>query len=340
MKAVAVADAKLAPDQGGLVIRDDVPVPQLPPNCLLVRVAFTALNRADTLQRKGLYPPPPGATEVLGLELAGVVEEVGEGVDAGKWRTGDRVMALVSGGSYAELCVVEEPLAMRLPPAMPLRLAASLPEAWLTAFQLLHLVGGVQRGDQVLIHAGASGVGLAAIQLAKEAGAVPICTASRGKHELIRGSLGVEHVIDYKAGPFVDAAKAATPDGRGVDLILDCVGGAEYTRQNLEALANGGRLVLYGTMSGSVVPEVDLRVIMRKALTIRGSTLRARPLPYKRDLVGQFWTEERALKFGTGQFKSHIHATLDWAEAGKAHAMMEANLNSGKILLTVDPSLE
>ncbi len=154
-------------------------------------------------------------------------------------------------------------------------------------------------------------------------------------------SLGVECVIDYKARPFVEAAKAATPDGRGVDLILDCVGGAEYTRQNLEVLAYGGRLVLYGTMGGSIMPELDLRVVMRKALTIRGSTLRARPLGYKAGLVARFWTEARVGKFlAGGEFKNHIHAALDWSEAGKGHAMMEANENSGKILLTVDSSLE
>lgn len=338
MKAVIVADPALPPDQGGLVLRDEIPTPTLPANCLLVRVALTALNRADTLQRRGLYPPPPGASEILGLELVGVVEAVGEGVPAGKWNRGDRVAALVTGGSYAELCVVEEPLAMRLPPELPFATAACIPEAWLTAFQLLHLVGDVKAGDFVLIHAAASGVGLAAIQLAQEAGAIPVCTASAGKHAPIR-ALGVAHVIDYTRGPFVEPVKAATPGGRGVDLVLDCVAGAAYTPQNLASLAYGGRLVVYGTMGGSVVPEVDLRVIMKKALTVRGTTLRARPLAYKTDLVQRFWTEGRARKFVGGEFKSHCFQVLDWEEAGKAHALMEKNANVGKIVLTVDPQL-
>lgn len=181
---------------------------------------------------------------------------------------------------------------------------------------------------------------MAAIQLAQEAGAIPIVSASLGKHDLLRGTLGVQHVIDYKAGPFVDTVRAVTPEGRGVDLVLDCVAGADYTRQNLEAMAYQGRLVVYGTMGGSIVPEVDLRVVMRKALTIKGTTLRARPLEYKTDLVNRFWTEEHARKFVCGEFKSHVHAVLDWAEAGYGHAMMEGNLNAGKILLAVDPSLE
>ena len=220
------------------------------------------------------------------------MEQLGEGVPEGRWRNGDRVAALATGGAYAELCVVEEPCAMRLPPEMPLRLAASIPEAWLTAFQLLHLVGKVKQGDHVLVHAAANGVGLAAVQLAQEAGAIPIGTALGPKHGAVR-ERGVQHVVDYKAGPFVDAVKVATPEGRGVDLVLDCVGGGDYTRQNLESLAAGGRLVVYGTMGGSVVPEFDLRVLMRKALTIRGSTLRARPFAYKADLVARFWTPER-----------------------------------------------
>lgn len=182
-------------------------------------------------------------------------------------------------------------------------------------------------------------MGLAATQLAQEAGATPIVTASLGKHELIR-ALGVQHVIDYSAGPFVDAVKAVTPEGRGVDLVLDCVAGAEYVRQNLEAMAYQGRLVVYGTMGGSVVPEFDLRVVMRKALTIKGTTLRARPLAYKTDLVQRFWTEDRVRKFVKGHFKTHVHAVLDWSEAEKAHAMMEGNHNAGKILLTIDSSLE
>jgi NADPH:quinone reductase-like Zn-dependent oxidoreductase len=231
---------------------------------------------------------------------------------------------------------------------MPLQLAASIPEAFLTAYQLLYFVGHFQRGEKVLIHAGASGVGHAAIQLVLEMGGLPIVTASGGKLALLRERLGLkeEQTIDYTQGSFVEKvqqATRATSDGgsdAGVDIVLCCVG-ANYFQDNLEVLAPGGRLVLYGTMSGSVVPTpLDLRVVMKKGLTISGTTLRARPLAYKKALVDGLWTEERVGKFVKGEMKSVIYRTFGWEEVGEAHAMMERNENVGKILLSVDDSLK
>ena len=321
------------------------------PGTLLVKVAYTALNRADTLQRQGLYPPPPGASHILGLELSGTVVDIGPDVDPTTFQLGDRVMSLVSGGAYAECCLVDAATTMRLPPSLPLRLAAAIPEAWLTAYQLLHFVGHFQAGEKVLIHAGASSVGLAAIQLVLEQGGIPLATASTGKLPLLH-KMGVKpsHAIDYTltSPSFSDAVLAAT-GGEGVNLVLCCVG-ASYFTQNLECLAKEGRLVLYGLMGGAMVPNgVDLRVMMKKMLTVTATTLRGRSVEYKEKLVKSFWTEEREGRFVRGAregrreggkegvLETNVFKTVGWDEVAEAHAMMERNENSGKIVLSVDP---
>ncbi len=311
----------------------EVPFPQLSPGMLLVHISHTAVNRADTLQRKGLYPPPPGASDILGLELSGIVAKVGEGVEG--FKEGDRVMCLVTGGSYAEFCLADAATTMKLPDDLSFREAAAIPEVWLTAYQLLHFVGKFQRGETVLIHAGASSVGLAAIQLVREQGGIPIATASTKKLGLLR-DMGVTHAIDYTQGSFVEAVLQAT-GGKGVDVVLCCVGASNF-QTNLEVLAKGGRYVLYGLMSGGVVPDgaLDLKLLMKKMLTITATTLRGRPLEYKARLVQAFWTAERAAKFVSGEFETNIHTTMDWREVAAAHAMMERNENAGKIILEVN----
>jgi len=321
-------------------------------NTLLVQVAYTALNRADTLQRQGLYPPPPDASDILGLELSGIVCEVGPGAEASRFKRGDRVMSLVTGGAYAVYCLVDAATTMAIPDSLPLRLAASIPEAWLTAYQLLHFVGNFQPGDKVLIHAGASSVGLAAIQLVREMGGVPMATASTKKQHLLH-KMGVapQHAIDYTNNPYpsLESAVEAATEGGGVDLVLCCVG-APYFGQNLQALAKGGRLVLYGLMGGSLVPSpLDLRVLMKKMLQVTATTLRGRPREYKARLVERFWTEERRQKFVAGikngrekgeSFETNVCRTFPWGDAALAHAMMERNENAGKIVLAVTPSLD
>jgi len=328
------------------------------PGTLLVKVAYAALNRADTLQRQGLYPPPPGASDILGLELSGIIVDIGPNVDPTAFKKGDRAMSLVTGGAYAEYCLVDTATTMRLPASLPLCIAAAIPEAWLTAYQLLHFVGHFQPGQKVLVHAGASSVGLAAIQLILEQGGIPFATASAGKLPLLH-QLGVlpTHAIDYTKGPnpYFAAEVLAATDGEGVHLVLCCVG-ASYFTQNLEVLAKEGRLVLYGLMSGAMVPgDVDLRVMMKKLLTVTATTLRGRNIDYKEKLVRSFWTGERKGRFvrgamvggreggkesGGGGYKTNVFRIVGWEEVGEAHAMMERNENAGKIVLAVDPTLD
>ena len=327
------------------------------PGTLLVKVAYAALNRADTLQRQGHYPPPPGASDILGLELSGIIVDIGPNVDLTTFQQGDRIMSLVTGGAYAEYCLVDAATTMRLPASLPLCLAAAIPEAWLTAYQLLHFVGHFQPGQKVLVHAGASSVGLAAIQLILEQGGIPFATASTGKLPLLH-QMGVlpTHAFDYTTSqsPSFAAEVLAATGGEGVHLVLCCVG-APYLTQNFELLAREGRLVLYGLMGGAIVPGgVDLRVMMKKLLTVTATTLRGRSIEYKETLVRSFWTGEREGKFVRGakeggrergkegeggEFKANVFRTVRWEEVGEAHAMMERNENAGKIVLAVDSTL-
>jgi putative PIG3 family NAD(P)H quinone oxidoreductase len=303
--------------------------PRPGPEEVLIRVAAAGVNRADLLQRQGKYPPPPGASPVLGLEVSGVIEAAG--ADCRLRSVGEEVCCLLPGGGYAEYVALHEELALPIPSGVDLVSAAAIPEAFLTAWQALVLLGQLEAGDRVLIHAGASGVGTAAIQLARELGAFPLVTASAGKHGLCM-ELGAMTAIDYAQEDFSERALRYTA-GEGVDLLLDFIGSA-YTAQNLRSLAVDGRWVLLGLMGGAVVRELDLGQMLRKRIHLKASTLRNRSLEYKIALSAALqafaWPH-----FAEGRLRPVIDSVWDWAEAAEAHRRMEANLSQGKILLRV-----
>src|SRR5579875_47111 len=308
----------------------EVPDPRPGPQELLIRVRATALNRADLLQRQGLYPPPPGASAILGLECAGEVIEVGREVSG--WRIGDRAMALLAGGGYAQQAAVHHGSAMHVPAALSDEEAGALPEVFLTAFLNLFMLGEIGTGQSALIHGGGSGVGTAAITLLHQAGARSIVTAgSAAKCQRCLG-MGADVAINYNDGPFAPKVKAAT-NGRGVDAILDCIGGA-YLAQNLEALAHGGRLVLIGLMKGARA-EIDLGAVLRRHLHVIGSTLRTRSAQEKAAIVDGFLK-----RFGTalesGAIRPAIDCVLPLAQVAEAHRRMQASAHFGKIVLRVD----
>jgi len=308
---------------------DAVPTPAPQAKEVLVQVHATALNRADTFQRRGHYPPPDGASEIMGLEFAGTVAETGPGVV--DWSSGDRVFGLLAGGGYAEYTVTHTDLLMAIPPGLSMEEAAAVPEVFLTAYQALHWLGDIVPDHHVLIHAGASGVGTAAIQLVREVGAVPYITASAPKHDLCR-QLGAAATIDYEAEDFADRIDALT-DGVGVDIILDFIG-APYFASNVEALAMDGRIVQLATLGGSTVESVSLRDLMAKRVHLLATTLRNRSLDYKIQLTQEFASDVLP-KFVDGTLQPVIDSTMEWTQVADAHRRMEANANAGKIVLRV-----
>lgn len=298
---------------------------------LLIDVKATALNRADLLQKRGLYPPPPGASQILGLEMAGVIAEVGKGVSG--WQPGDRVMALLAGGGYAERVTIPAGMAMRIPENLSFAQAAAIPEAFITAYLAVFKLGGLQSGQTVLIHAAASGVGTAAIQLIFQAGARSIVTAGGDKKLNACLALGASAAIDRRDGAFADKVKTLT-GGNGVNIILDSVG-ANYWHQNIESLAMDGRIVIIATMSGGKVDEFDLRKILTRRLQVIGTTLRARPLGEKVALTTEL-ANFALPRFADGRLVAVVDKIYNWRDANDAHKYMEENLNIGKIVLTID----
>ncbi len=297
---------------------------------ILIRVRCAALNRADIMQRQGFYPPPPGVSEILGLECSGEVVAVGKGVQG--WRVGERAMALLPGGGYAEKAVAHFGSAMKVPGALSDEEAAAFPEVFLTAFVNLFSLAGVKTGENVLVHGGGSGVGTASIQLLREAKARSIVTA--GTDEKCQQCLkfGADVAINYRKGPFAPQVKAAT-NGRGADIILDSIGGA-YLAENIEALAHSGRLVLIGLMKGAKA-EIDLAAVLRRHLKIFGSTLRSRSAAEKGEIVRDFLA-----RFGpaleAGKLRPPIYKALPANQVGDAHRMMQASEHFGKIVLRFD----
>lgn len=298
---------------------------------ILVKVAAIGVNRADLLQREGLYPAPEGASPLLGLEVAGTV--VGMGVNVTGWESGDRVCALLSGGGYGEYVAVDQGLVMGIPESLSFVEAAAIPEVFLTAFQALYWLGDLARHDQVLIHAGASGVGTAAIQLVREAGAVAHVTAgSDEKLEACR-ELGAVSAFNYKNGAFGEKVLKATAN-HGADIILDFVG-APYWHENVKSLAMDGRIVMLATLGGSEVEKFSLRDLFRKRGHLVTSTLRSRSLQYRTRLVADFC--ERIMPFFVeNRVKPVIDKVFPWSQVGDAHQYMADNRNIGKILLRVE----
>eukprot|EP00045_Choanoeca_perplexa_P010637 m.109428 g.109428 ORF g.109428 m.109428 type:complete len:360 (-) comp15342_c0_seq3:601-1680(-) len=317
-------------DADVLVIKDGVPVPTPAADEVLIRVVASAINRADTLQRRGRYPVPPGACTTLGLEASGIVTAVGK--DVSSVNVGDRVMALLEGGGYAEYCTTAASQVLVLPKSFDLTTAGAIMETWLTAFQLLYLVADLKQGQTVLVHAGGSGVGLAAVQLVTKAGAKAIVTAGSQAKIDQAVALGAIGGVNRHEGPWLDAVLKLNED-QPVNIVLDCVGSA-YWEANTDVLAVDGTWVLYGLMSGADVEGNLLARLLRKRIHLRATTLRSRSKSYKARLVEEF--AEKALpSVLDGSFRIIVDKMFPLAQAGEAHAHMEQNANTGKIVLSV-----
>jgi len=299
---------------------------------VLVRVKASALNRSDLLQRQGSYAPPPGTSEILGLEISGIIEEEEESSNK-KWRKGDRVMGLLSGGGYAEYVAIRSDHLMKIPDNLNFEEAAAIPEVWLTSYQLLHELAAVKKGDSVLIHAGASGIGTAAIQLAVGMGASPIATVGTPDKMKAVISLGASHAINYKSEDF-SLRVAEITHGAGVDVILDPIGGSNFDK-NIASIARDGRWILFGLMGGKLVEKFDLSMVMGKRLRLEGTTLRSRTDEYKAHLIESFWQHAQQ-PFEKGTYKPIVHCVMPFLEISSAHRLMESNVSFGKIVLLWD----
>lgn len=306
----------------------DIPAPVPGPEEVLVDVTSTALNRADLLQRQGLYPGPKMDHEVPGMEFSGTVAAIGDRVASAK--VGDEVMGIVGGGSYAEQLVTHERLLMPVPAAVALADAAAIPEVFVTAFDALVVQGGLTAGRTALVHAGASGVGTAAIQIAKAIGARIVVTTSTGKVDRCR-ELGADVVVDYTTDDFVAAAKEATA-GNGVDVVLDVIGG-DYLGRNVSSVGTGGRIIQVGIMGGGPA-EVNLGVVLVKKVRIIGTTLRSRPLEEKISICRRFATEVLPW-FETGAMHPVIDCRFGLSEMPAAHDYLAGNASVGKVLIDV-----
>ena len=308
----------------------DVPDPSPGPTQLVVNVKATALNRADTLQRKGLYPPPPGESELLGLEISGIVEAMGGDVQG--FKPGDRIFGLVGGGGYAESCVIDYRMAMPMPDGWSFEHAAAVPEVFFTANETLFTIGGLRTGETALIHAGGSGVGTAGTQMAHHAGVRIFITAGSATKIEKAKPLGCTAGINYKTEDFETELLRLTA-GEGVDLVQDFIGAPNLAR-NLSILKPRGRLVIVGLMGGGV-GEINLGPILRKRLQIFGSVMRPLPLEEKIRITQRFF--ERWLPpLVEGKIRPVIDCVMPLAQAREAHEHMEANRNFGKIVLKVE----
>lgn len=308
-----------------------VPEPEPGPNEVRAKVAVCGLNRADIMQRQGQYPPPaPTDYEIPGLEFAGTIDKVGGMV--GNWQVGDRVFGLLPSGGYAEQVVTHERMLMAIPDNLSFEEAAAIPEVFLTAYDALLNKGDLQAGDIVLIHAGGSGVGTAATQLAKVMGASLIFTTSRSNEKLSKSKeMGASRATNSKREDFDQVIREAT-GGYGADVILDFVG-ADYLDKNIQAAALEGKIVQIATLSGAIA-QIDLRQMMAKRLRLIGTTLRSRPIEQKMVLTQQFASQMLPL-FAQGSLKPVIDRSFKLEEVAQAHQYMESNSNFGKILLKV-----
>lgn len=322
MKAVVFSQSG-----GPEVLRlEDVPSPVPGPHEVLLDVRATALNRADLLQRRGLYPPPPGASDILGLECSGVVSALGAG--ASRFSVGARVMALLAGGGYAEQVVVHEDVLLPVPERLSFEEAAAVPEAFLTASEALLVEAELGPGQRLLVTAAASGVGSAAVQIGKVRGAFVIGSASAGKLPAVE-RLGADATLERDRPDFVDALRALS-EGRGVDAIVDFVGSSALARHQA-CLAERGRLIVVGLLGGATAP-LDLGRVLMKRQRICGLVMRTRSVAEKIELVDRFWRELWPA-LDAGLLSPHVDRVLPLADVALAHAHMEQNLNVGKVVL-------
>jgi putative PIG3 family NAD(P)H quinone oxidoreductase len=308
----------------------EVPDPVCGPGEVLVDVVAAAVNRADLLQRQGHYPPPPGASEVLGLECSGIISEVGAGVTG--WSVGDEVCALLSGGGYAERVAVPAGQLLPKPAGVELATAAALPEVTCTVWSNVFMLAGLRAGEVFLVHGGGSGIGTMAIQLAVRAGARVATTAGSAEKLAFCRELGAEVLVNYRDEDFVEAVRTAT-DGHGADVVLDIMG-AKYLARNVDVLATGGRLVGIG-MQGGTKAELDMGMLMRKRASVAATTLRSRPATGpggKAQIVAavrhEVWPDVER-----GVVRPIVDRRLPMSRAGEAHALIEASDHIGKVLL-------
>lgn len=311
------------------MVTEEVPIPEPGPGEVLIRVAAAGVNRADLLQREGRYPPPPGASPILGLEVSGTVAAVGDGVTAPA--VGEAVCALVPGGGYAEYALAPAGHCLPVPQGITLIEAAAYPEVMFTVWHNVFERGRLTAGEWFLVHGGAGGIGSAAIRMAKAFGATVIATAGGPERVAFCRSLGADHAIDHHGEDFSEAVRTLT-EGRGVDVILDMVGG-DWIGRHLRLLAVDGRLVNIAFLKGSKV-DVDWMPIMTRRLTITGSTLRAQSPEAKTAIAAAVWKHVWPL-VADGKVRVPVAAAFPLAEAPEAHRLMEGRSNQGKIVLTV-----
>ncbi len=323
--------AIVASEPGGpeVLTFTDRPEPEPAAGEVVVEVAATAVNRADLLQRRGLYPPPPGASDILGLECSGWVSALGEGVDG--WQVGDPVCALLSGGGYAERVNVPAGQLMPVPDGLDVQTAAALPEVACTVWSNVAMVAHLQPLETLLVHGGAGGIGTFAVQLAHALGSTVIATAGSAEKLAVCRRLGADVAVNYREQDFVEEVRAAT-DGRGADVILDNMGAA-YLGRNVDALAAEGRLVVIGMQGGSKA-ELDLGRLLAKRGAVIATALRSRPTDQKAAICAA--VRERVWPLvAAGEVEPIVHARYPLSEAAAAHAEVEAGRSIGKVLLTL-----
>jgi putative PIG3 family NAD(P)H quinone oxidoreductase len=307
----------------------DLPTPLPGVGEVLIKVTAAGINRPDVMQREGKYPPPPGASDILGLEVAGIITELGEGVTG--CRIGDRVCALVAGGGYAEFCVASASSCLPLPTGVSMIEAAAMPETFFTVWTNVFERGQLVKGERLLVHGGASGIGTTAIQMAAAFGATVFTTAGSAEKCAACERLGAIRAINYHEEDFVDVIKALT-DNAGVNVVLDMVGGS-YTPRNLNLLAKEGRLVQIAILGGPKT-EINWIPVMLRRLTLTGSTLRSRPIAVKAAIAKALQAKVWPL-VDSGKIRPVIHATFPLEEAAEAHRVMEVGHHIGKLVLLV-----
>ncbi|KAJ3997955.1 hypothetical protein F5050DRAFT_1322711 [Lentinula boryana] len=316
----------------------ETPEPELKYGQVMVKIKSFGLNRMDILQRKGNYPVPPGASDVLGVEFSGTVSALGEGIS--KFKMNDEVFGIAGGGAYAQYIAVYETHLFPKPSHLSWTDAASIPEVFLTAYQALVVYGEMKEGENVLVHASASGVGIAAIQLARVRGAKAVISTASTKEKLdwlVNIPHGATNGVNYKTQNFAEEVKRITGN-KGADVIIDFVGQSHWSR-NIESMAMDGRMTMLALLSGTKVSEFDLSALLYKRLRIQGSTLRSRTVGYQAGLIKRFTDDLLGLitgQDGQGPIKTYIHKVYSWKKIQDAHRDMEGNQTIGKLVAVVD----